>query len=303
VSIANDENLKFTPGHSGVTVLIPAFNEEMSVGDTVTHVRQHLQDRQMASGELVEILVIDDGSTDGTAERARASGARVISHRTNLGYGASLKTGLRRATFETIVITDADATYPCEAIPDLLADLAECDMAVAARTGANVNIPAARKPAKWVLNTTAQFLAGRRIPDLNSGMRAFYKSQAMQFLNLYPGGFSFTTTITLAYLSNDLLIHYRPIDYHPRAGKSKLQPIRDTRRLFLSVIRCILFFNPLRVCIPIAAVLIVVAGYFALFIRDRYGNIMDGTITSLVLCAVQVVIMGFLADVMSKWRR
>ena len=253
-------------------------------------------------GECYEILVIDDGSRDQTAAAAEGAGAHVIRHRQNIGYGAALKTGIRRAQFEVIVITDADGTYPVSETGALLHMLADCDMVVGSRTGLDVNIPWERRPAKWVLKMTAQFLAGRKIPDLNSGFRAFRRDDALRYMSLYPSGFSFTTTITLAYLSSDLLIHYMPINYHPRTGKSKIRPIRDTKNLFLTVIRSILFFNPLRVCLP-AGFLLLFLAFIVSFFRDEHGWIYDGSITILVVSALQIIIVGFLADILSRLRR
>lgn len=287
----------------GVSLLIPSYNEEGGVAGVVAQARQALTAVPGLPPDQWEVLVIDDGSSDGTAAEAEKSGARVIRHRENLGYGAALKTGLRRARFDTIVITDADSTYPVAATGQLLAMLADCDMAVGARTGADVNIPLARRPAKWVLKMTAQFLAGRRITDLNSGFRAFRRADAFRFMALYPSGFSFTTTITLAYLSSDLLVQYMPIDYYARTGRSKIRPLRDTKNLFLTVVRSILFFNPLRVCLPAGCLLLALALAIAIFIRDQNGRILDGTITILVVSALQIMIVGFLADILARLRR
>lgn len=288
---------------SGVSLLIPSYNEVGGVAGVVAQARAALTAVEGLQADTWEVLVIDDGSDDGTAAEARAAGARVICHRENLGYGAALKTGLRRARFDTIVITDADSTYPVEATGQLLEMLTDCDMAVGARSGDDVNIPAVRKPAKWVLKMTAQFLAGRRITDLNSGFRAFRRSDALRFMALYPSGFSFTTTITLSYLSSDLLVSYLPISYYARTGRSKIRPFRDTKNLFLTVVRSILFFNPLRVCLPVSGVLLTVALIFALFIRDSHHRILDGTITILVVSALQIMIVGFLADILARLRR
>lgn len=287
----------------GVTLLIPAYHEEVGVGRVVAEARAVLAAINELPDDRWEVLVVDDGSTDDTARQATLAGARVVSHRMNLGYGAALKTGLRRARFETIVIADADGTYPVSAVGELLAILAESDMAVGARTGADVHIPLVRRPAKWVLTMTAQFLVGRSIPDLNSGLRAFRRHEAMRFMSLYPAGFSFTTTITLAYLSSDLTVDYLPIDYHPRVGHSKIRPIRDTKNLFMTVLRSILFFNPLRVCLPAGLFLLAVALVFVLFIRDANNHIMDGTVTVLVVAGLQIIIMGFLADILARLRR
>lgn len=281
---------------SGVTVLIPAFNEENGIAAVVAEARAAIV------GRPVEILVVDDGSTDGTAARAREAGATVVTHAENLGYGAAIKAGLRRAAHDIILLTDADGTYPAVAMPRLLAMLDRYDMAVGARRGARVSIPIERRPAKWLLNRFAEYLACRKIPDLNSGLRAFRRADAMRFLNLYPSGFSLSTTITLAYLSSDLSVGYLDIDYHPRVGRSKIRPLRDTQRMFATVLRCTLFFNPLRVCLPLAAFLVVLAAIVLFGFVDSKGNVYDGTVSVLVMAAIQLVIVGFLADLMSRMR-
>ena len=287
---------------AGVTVLVPSFNEEDGIARVVEGVRRALLEGTGRRAEDVEVLVVDDGSTDATVSRAIGAGATVVRHPTNLGYGAAIKTGLRKARHETILLIDGDGTYPTEAAETLLRALDRCDMAVGARTGAKVSIPMERRPAKWLLNRFAEYLAERRIPDLNSGMRAFRRRDALRFLGLYPSGFSFSTTITLAYLSSDLLVEYVPINYHVRVGRSKLRPLRDTGRLFLTVVRCTLFFNPLRVCVPLAVVLMAAAAFVLAVPRDAHGNVFDGTVSILTVCAIQVVLVGLLADLMARNR-
>lgn len=286
----------------GVTVLIPAYNETGAIVGVLREIESVLASIPGLSEDKREILIIDDGSKDDTAAKAKEAGGSVIRHKINFGYGASLKTGLRHAKFETIVIADADGTYPSRYIPALLEEMAECDMAVGARIGENVHIPWERRPAKWLLNSTAEFLSGRKIADINSGLRAFKKTEALRFIGLYPSGFSFTTTITLSFLASDLIVNYIPIDYRKRTGRSKLHPIRDTKNLFLTVLRCILFFNPLRVCVPVSIMFFLLAAYVFFFVRDNHGNLMDGTLTVLVCCGLQVFIMGFLADILARWR-
>lgn len=284
-----------------VSILIPAYNEEDGILRVIEDLRRTFL--SVRGGTPDEIIVVDDGSTDATGERARAAGVQVIRHNRNLGYGAAMKSGLRAAAHEIIVMIDADASYPAAPILELVSKLdAQCDMAIGARSGKNVTYPMSRRPAKWVLKQIAVFLVNQPIPDLNSGLRAFRKSDAMRFFNLFPSGFSFTTTITLAYLSSDLLVDYVPIDYHPRAGISKIRPFRDTKNLLLTIIRSILFFNPLRVCLPVGFALAVAGLYVLLFVKDAHGNIMDGTVTVLALAALQVILIGFLADVIARMR-
>jgi glycosyltransferase involved in cell wall biosynthesis len=286
---------------SPVSVIIPAFNEEAAIGDVIRDARAALESEQRPA-ENVEIIVIDDGSTDATARVAEQAGARVIRHEGNLGYGAALKTGLRNASHDIIITTDGDGTYPASVMGQLVQELESCDMAVGARIGKDVHIPWERRPAKWILTKIAVYLAEKPIPDLNSGLRAFRKSDVMRFVNLCPSGFSFSTTITLAYLCNDLLVHYIPIDYHPRAGKSKIRPLRDTKNILLTIVRSIIFFNPMRVCVPLAMLMFVAALFVALFIRDSHGNILDGTISILTLSGIQTIILGFLADAIARLR-
>jgi hypothetical protein len=181
-------------------------------------------------------------------------------------------------------------------------ELARCDMAVGARIGPDVHIPIERRPAKWLLTKLAVYLAQKPIADLNSGLRAFRRSEVMRFLPLCPNGFSFSTTITLAYLCNDMTVHYLPINYHPRVGKSKIRPLRDTKNVFVTIVRSIVFFNPLRVFVPLAFVMFFVATLVALFVRDSHGNILDGTISILVLGGIQMIMLGFLADAISRLR-
>ena len=154
---------------NGVSVVIPAFNEESSIQWVVTELRDLLLEHKIIS----EIIVVDDGSNDATAQRANAAHARVLQHRSNRGYGASLKTGIAAATYDVIAITDADGTYPARYFPQLLAELESADMVVGARIGNDVHIPLVRRPAKWVLKRLANYVSNSRIPDLNSGLRVF----------------------------------------------------------------------------------------------------------------------------------
>ena len=154
-----------------VTVVVPAFNEEAGIGPSIIGIHQALD----AAGMTGEIIVVDDGSTDRTAEVALHAGARVLRHLSNRGYGASIKSAILAARSEIIVIIDADGTYPADQIPHLVAQLQDADMAVGARSGKQVHIPWVRRPAKWVLGWVAERIAGRKIPDLNSGLRAFRK--------------------------------------------------------------------------------------------------------------------------------
>jgi len=290
------------PSSQGVTLLVPAFNEENGIEGVL---------RRLAALDLgvqTEVLVVDDGSTDGTGERleqlkGELSALRVLRHDVNRGYGASLKTGFLDARTEVVVITDADGTYPEDRIAELIACVDDgADMAVGARTGKQVKIPLLRRPAKAALRWLASYLGGVRIPDLNSGLRAIRRDVVLRYQGILPEGFSFTTTITLACLTNHHRVDYVSINYAARTGRSKIRPIRDTLGFTGLIIRTVLYFNPLKVFYPVAAVIAVgLAGslYYDLFVKQ---NLMDKTVL-LFVALVQILSIGLIADLIDKKSR
>jgi len=284
-----------------LTIIVPSFNEERSVRGTFE-----------ALGEVrgridlpVEIVFVDDGSDDGTAEileELAAEGVRVIRHRVNRGYGAALKTGLRAASGEYVGITDADGTYPNDRFPEFMAAVREggYDMVVGARTGANARVPLVRRPAKWVLRWLANFLTGRRIPDLNSGMRVMKREAVERFIPILPDGFSFTTTITIAMMTNGYAVKFIPVDYAARKGKSKIRPIRDTLNFIQLICRTALYFNPLRVFLPLSAGLVLLAFMVLVGSWLLADRIMDVTFGVILMAAFIVLAIGLLADLIDK---
>jgi len=287
----------------GLTVVIPVYNEEGAVADTVRHLDEILG--ASAFADCHEVLVVDDGSTDGTAAElescASSPSVTVIHHPVNRGYGTALKTGIRRARYDLVAITDADGTYPNERIPELAARIeAGFDMVVGARTGDVVKIPLVRKPAKWVLNQLANYLAGMKIPDLNSGLRVMKKPVVQKFEHILPAGYSFTTTITLALLTSHYLVEYVPVDYARRVGKSKFHPIKDTWNMGVLILKTVMYFKPLKVFIPAAAI---VAGLgFAAFLYSYLWmpRVLDMTLLVSLMTAVQLTAIGLLADLIDK---
>jgi glycosyltransferase involved in cell wall biosynthesis len=273
-----------------LSVVIPAFNEESAVERVVREVT----DVCVAANIRCEVLVIDDGSSDGTALAAKRAGARVIQHRTNRGYGASLKTGISAASFEIVAITDADGTYPARYLPELFDALERSDMVVGSRTGENVNIPMLRLPAKWVLRQMANYVAGTRIPDLNSGMRVFRRDVALQYFHLLPDRFSFTTTITIALHCDAYIVTYIPIDYLKRSGKSKIVPW-DAGNFAILILRMAMFFRPLRVFLPLALVCIVYGVTKMSVDLTHDPNISASAILAL-MSALLIVLIGMLGD-------
>jgi glycosyltransferase involved in cell wall biosynthesis len=278
------------------TIVLPIYNEEKGIAPTLDHIQQTLKN----SGCQYEIIAVNDGSTDKTAEILLSrSDIKVINHNRNRGYGAALKTGMRYAKYPLIVITDADGTYPNEQIPKLVTLAKQADMVVGARIGANVRYSTLRKIPKWFLIRFAEWISHSRIPDLNSGLRVFHKSAVERFLKILPDTFSFTTTITVAMLTNNYVVHYEPIDFHERHGKSKIKPIRDTLRFVQLILRTGVYFAPMRVFMPIACIFF--AGFLFTFIQDIFvrENLTERTLI-LLIAATQIGMFALLADMLDK---
>ena len=273
-----------------VSIIIPAFNEELSVRETVVELRNLFDVTDIEA----EIIIVDDGSTDKTAREAKAAGARVIQHRSNRGYGASLKTGIIAASNEIIGITDADGTYPAKYLPEMFSELEHADMVVGSRTGADVHIPISRMPAKWFLRIIANYVANTKIPDLNSGLRVFRRDVAMQYFAILSDQFSFTTTITLALLCDKYAVTYIPIDYRKRQGKSKIVPW-DAGSFAILIFRVAMLFRPLRVFIPLAITCLVYGLTKTSIDMLRDPNISASAILAFV-SALIMVFTGMLGD-------
>ena len=277
-----------------ISVIIPALNEQDEIGATVTRVHEVLS----ASGiGAHEILVVDDGSRDETGRRAEQAGARVLRHPHNVGYGRSLKDGIRAARYETVVINDADGTYPIEAIPDLIARYNQgYDMVVGARSGKHYRESLVKMPLRRVLRWIVEFTAGRSIPDINSGLRVFRRSTILEYYDNLCDTFSFTTSMTLAYMMTGKFVAYVPIDYNKRVGKSKVRLFRDSMKTLQYIVEAAIYYNPLKMfvlmaCIVVAAslvsfILAFVAKLNVFFYVGVGGIISSAIIFSLGLLAV-----------------
>jgi glycosyltransferase involved in cell wall biosynthesis len=287
------------------TLIVPAYNEEGAILETIQSLTSYLKD----AGPY-ELLVVNDGSTDRTREileQATAKDAQlsVVHHSRNAGYGSALKTGVRRAKGEYIVITDADGTYPNHRIPELFTKCTEgWDMVVGARTGDNVTYPLIRKIPKAFLKAYASWIARQNIPDINSGLRVFRRDLAEEYLHFLPGGFSFTTTITLAMLTSYRNVLFVPIDYHPRIGKSKIRPVRDTLNFIQLIARVGMYFAPVRVLLPV--ILLSALGTLISFSVDLLQaggpNLTDKTVMLFIL-TLNSTMFALIADMIDKRSR
>jgi glycosyltransferase involved in cell wall biosynthesis len=277
------------------SLIIPAYNEQNGILPVLDELRATLN----AAACEYEIIVVNDGSTDDTGKLLRPyKGIRLVEHRRNCGYGASLKTGIRNAKHDWIVITDADGTYPNDRIPHLVSLTEQADMVVGARIGANVRYSNLRKIPKWFLVRFAQWLTRSKIPDLNSGLRVFRKSIVERFLTILPNNFSFTTSITVAMLMNNYAVHYEPIDYHARVGKSKIKPIRDTLRFVQLILRTGVYFAPLRIFMPLAGIFF--AGFLISLLHNLWIHDLTERTLILLIAATQIGMFALLADMIDK---
>ena len=276
-----------------VSIVIPAYNEQDAVGVTIESVRQTLQ----AAGIRHEIIVVNDGSSDDTLARARASGAHVVNFPHNGGYGRALKAGIAVSTAPLVAILDADGTYPASYLPEMIAMMAYNDMVVGDRGAAMKGVPMIRRPAKWALNGLASLLAQHEITDLNSGLRVFRRGPLEQFVPLLPDAFSFTTTVTLCMLASGKRVSYLPIVYGKRVGQSKIRASDFGRFMFL-VFRLTVYFQPLRVFLPAGLMLFVLGFVKALY--DVYIDNLSETAVLGLLGAVLLWALGLLADMIAR---
>jgi polyisoprenyl-phosphate glycosyltransferase len=242
--------------HIDVSIVLPVFNE---VGH-VRHELDRIKKTMDASDYSYEIIVVDDGSTDGSGgELRKIDGITLIQFLQNRGSGAARKIGTRRARGDVVVWTDVDMTYPNDEIPLLVEQLPGWDQIVGARDREEGTNRQLRVIAKWLIRKLAEYLSDTKIPDLNSGHRAFRREVADQYLHLLPSGFSCVTTITMTFLANGYSVKYVPIPYFPRAGESKFHWWDDTRLYLLQVVRMVLSYNPMKVFMPVSIALLVVA--------------------------------------------
>ena len=281
------------PEKFDLTIVIPAYNEEGAVATTVDRIRATLASLPLR----FEIVVVDDGSKDNTRHEAQRAGARVLASSANGGYGWALKRGIAGSDSAYVAIIDADGTYPAETLVAMLEIAKTADMVVGDRSGAMKNVPLLRRPAKWFLNKLANFLADRKIPDLNSGLRVFKRESLKRFIPLLPDAFSFTTTITLCMLCSKMQVEYIPVAYAKRIGQSKIRA-RDFFNFILLVLRIVMLFQPLRIFLPLGSVLFVL-GIAKTMYDITLMNLSESAIFAL-LAALIIWSLGLVADMISR---
>ena len=290
------------------SIIIPCYNEKNAIRDTIDCIQAVIRKSEIND---VEIIAVNDGSSDGSehvlnslAEDDQTNNLFVVHHKRNQGYGAALKTGIRRSQSDYICITDADGTYPNERIPELINQITskDLDMVVGARIGPNVDYSKIRSIPKMILVPWVSFLCGTEVPDMNSGLRIFRRDRSLDFLKLLPDGFSFTTTITICLLRNRYAVEFTPISYAKRIGKSHIKPIRDTLRFTQLILRTGMYFAPMRLLSPLIATLAALFTISGIYDLTVLNNLTDKTVL-LGFASLNIVMFALLADMIDKRSR
>jgi glycosyltransferase involved in cell wall biosynthesis len=275
-----------------ISVILPALDEEQGIVASIEKLREVFGALE-AGG--CDIVVVDDGSSDRTAELSSALGARVVRHPHNLGYGRSIKDGIAAAANDTLVIADADGTYPLDRIPSMLEEYRKgFEMVVGARHGRHYRDSLLKFPLRLFLKWLVEFATGRDVPDVNSGLRVFSKATVQPSLRLLSDSFSFTTSLTLCYMMTGRFVAYVPIPYHPRVGTSKVRLVRDSLRTLQYIVQALVYFNPVKAFLLPCLACLAVAGFaFVAAALGMAGALMVGL--EGLLAAVVVFSLGLLA--------
>jgi glycosyltransferase involved in cell wall biosynthesis len=275
-----------------VSVVIPAYNE----GEAIATVLRAIG----CAGPWREVIVIDDGSGDETSARASDAGAIVVRHPYNKGNGAAVKSGIRRATGEYVLIVDGDGQHRGADARRLVARLGEFDLVIGARS-TSTQATYARRFGNNLLNRLATYLTGRSVPDLTSGFRGARREHLVEFLHLLPNGFSTPTTTTLAFIKAGYNVVFEPIEAEQRVGTSKIRFLRDGAKFFMIILKIVTIFSPLRVFLPIAALSLLVGVAYGIWNVVAHARIPNGSVL-LILFAVVVFLVGLVSEQISALR-
>jgi glycosyltransferase involved in cell wall biosynthesis len=277
---------------SSVSIVIPAFNERESIADVIGVLR--------AAAAWHEIIVVDDGSSDETGEQAAAAGATVVRHAYNIGNGAAVKSGIRRAAGDYVLIVDADGQHPPEDALRLVDRLGEYDLVVGARS-TETQATQARRAGNGALNRLASYLTGRDIPDLTSGFRGARASGLREFLHLLPNGFSTPTTTTLAFIKGGYSVTFVPIHARQRTGQSKIRLARDGAKFLMIIFKIVSLFSPMRIFAPISLASFALGVGYGIWNVVTRARIPNGSVL-LILFAVVVFLVGLVSEQISALR-
>jgi glycosyltransferase involved in cell wall biosynthesis len=277
---------------SAVSIVIPAYNEAAVIAEVVASLA--------AAASWHEIIVVDDGSGDATSAQATSAGARVVRHPYNKGNGAAVKTGIRTATGEYVMIVDGDGQHHGDDAVRLAARLGEYDLVIGARSG-TTQATQARRIGNRALNWLASYLTGRDIPDLTSGFRAARRAHLREFIHLLPNGFSTPTTTTLAFIKAGYNVTFEPAEARPRVGTSKIRLAHDGVRFLLIILRIVTLFSPLRVFLPISLAAFTVGAAYAVWTIVTQSHVTNSSVL-LIMLAVIVFLVGLVSEQISALR-
>jgi glycosyltransferase involved in cell wall biosynthesis len=277
---------------NSTSVLIPAFNEADVIATVVTALR--------AAAEWHEIIVVDDGSTDSTSEQARSAGATVVRHPYNKGNGAAVKTGIRTATGEFVLIIDGDGQHKPEDAIRIVSRLGDYDLVVGARS-TETQATHARRFGNSALNGLASYLTDREIPDLTSGFRGARREYLREFLHLLPNGFSTPTTTTLAFIKAGYNVTFEPVHARARVGHSKIRLARDGTKFLMIILRIVTIFSPLRIFLPISITAFLIGTAYAVWTIATQQHITNSSVL-LIIFAVIVFLVGLISEQISALR-
>lgn len=281
-----------------ISIIIPAYNEESTITKTINEIINVCQKEKI---DTYEIIVVNDGSTDHTKEKLTQTKAILIDHPHNIGYGKSLKDGINAAKHDTIIITDADGTYPFDQLRHLLTEYQKgFDMIVGARTGKYYQESILKAPLRRILRFIVEFAAERKIPDINSGFRIFSKNKITPMLSRLCNTFSFTTSMTLGFMMSGFFVKYIEIPYYQRQGKTKVRLLKDSLRTLQYILQAINYYNPIKLFLLFVGVCLFLSFWFFVIALITHIRTLFSFGVGTALSGLVVLCFGLLADLLKQ---